>query len=221
MGELLGAITLADFVGKHEGQIAFVIGSGNSCTFFEPTFFDGALTVGVNDGWAQFLPSVTYMVTKYHENAERWVGSERVQGVIVSRGNTGQFDEVMGERDDLLVFDHSPNKVQEFTAEDFPDSGLVVSYSTITSAMHFAATLGASAIVMVGADCGWVDDKSNVGDYFSSLTSDFAQHFDLQNRIVADEIRKRYNIPVMSLSPFVTPNMEGHKFTSPFGSLNA
>ena len=217
----MGAITLADFVGKHDGQVAYVIGSGNSCTFFDSTFFDDALTVGVNDGWAQFLPKVTYMVTKYHEDAERWVGSERVQNVIVSRGNTGQLGQLMRDRDDLVVFEHAANRVQEFTAEDFPDSNLVVSYSTITSAMHFAATLGASAIITVGADCGWIDDKSNVGEHPPGLINDFAKHFDLQNRIVADEIRRRYNIPVMSLSPFVTPNMEGHKFTSPFGALNA
>ena len=211
---------LSDFEGKHEGRLAYVIGSGNSCTFFDPTFFDGELTVGVNDGWAKWLPRVTYMLTKYHADAERWVGSELLEDVIVSRGNTGQFDQVMDERDDLLVFDHAPNRVQEFTAADFPDTGLVVSYSTITSAMHFAATLGASAIIMVGADCGWIDDKSNVGDYPPTFSSDFAQHFDLQNRIVANEIRRRYNIPVMTLLPFVTPNMEGHKFVSPFGALN-
>ena len=211
---------LDDFAGQHQGQVAYVIGSGNSCTFFDSTFFEGALTLGVNDGWAQFLPKVTYMVTKYHEDAERWVGSERVQNVVVCRGNTGQVDELMSDRDDLVVFEHAPNRVQHFTAEDFPDSGLVVSYSTITTAMHFAARLGASAIITVGADCGWIDDKSNVGDYPQSLINDFAQHFDLQNRIVADEIRRRYNIPVMSLLPFVTPNMEGHKFVSPFGALN-
>ena len=220
LGELLGAMKLADFVGKHEGQVAYVIGSGNSCTFFDPIFFDGALTVGVNSGWAQWLPKVSYMITKYHEDAELWVGSERLGTLIVSKGNTGQFDEVMGERDDLIVFEHAPNRVQEFTAADFPEDNLVVSYSTITSAMHFAATLGVSAILTVGADCGWIDDKSNVGDHPPGLIDDFAKHFDLQNRIVADEIRRRYNIPVMSLSPFVTPNMEGHKFISPFGALN-
>jgi hypothetical protein len=58
-------MTLDDFAGQHEGQVAYVIGSGNSCTFFDPTFFEGALTVGVNHGWAQWLPSVTYMMTKY------------------------------------------------------------------------------------------------------------------------------------------------------------
>jgi hypothetical protein len=215
---------LSDFAGEQGGRPAYVLGSGNSCTFFEPSFFDDKLTIGVNSGWAEWLPKVDYMVTKYHALAEQWVGSERLRHLIVSSGDTGQLDRVMGERDDMVVFDHGPNRVQNFTAEDFPDSGLVVSYSTITSAMHFAATLGASAIIMVGADCGWIDDKSNVGDYLPSLqddyVEDYATPFDLQNRIVANEIRRRYDIPVMSLLPFVTPNMEGHKFVSPFGALN-
>lgn len=216
---------LADFAGTHRGRVAYVLGSGNSCTFFDPSFFDDQLTVGVNSGWAEWLPRVDYMLTKYHHLAEEWVGSERLGHLIVSRGDTGQLDHVLGERDGMVVFDHAPNRVQDFTAEDFPDTGLVVSYSTITSAMHFAATMGASAIIMVGADCGWFDDKSNVGNYLPSLeddyVADYATPFDLQNRIVANEIRRRYNIPVMSLLPFVTPNMEGHKFTSPFGGLNA
>ena len=215
---------LSDFAGQHTGSLAYVLGSGNSCTFFDPSFFDDQLTIGVNTGWAEWLPSVDYMVTKYHEIAEKWVGSKRLGHLIVSKGHTGQLDQVMTERHDMLLFDHAPNRVQNFTADDFPDSGLVVSYSTITSAMHFAAILGASAIIMVGADCGWIDDKSNVGDYLPSLgddyVADYATPFDLQNRIVANEIRRRYNIPVMTLLPFVTPNMEGHKFVSPFGALN-
>jgi thiol-disulfide isomerase/thioredoxin len=212
---------LQDFANKHQGEVAYVIGSGNTCTFFDPSFFTDKLTVGVNSGWAQWLPKVQYMLTKYHHMAEEWVGSERIETLLVSKGHTGQLDQVMEKRKDMLVFDHAFNRVQDFTAVDFPDSNLVVSYSSITSAIHFAAILGASAIITVGADCGWIDDKGNVGDYRQSMVDDLAYYFELQNRIIAHEIRTRYNIPVMSLLPFITPNMEGHKFTSPFGALNA
>ena len=211
---------LNDVVNSEAGRIAYVLGSGHSCSFFPPEFFADQLTIGVNHGWAQWLPGVDYMVTKYHWRIQEWGGSERVGRLVVSKGDTGQFDEVIAERDDVLVFDHAQNKVAEFTAEDFPDTGLVVSYSSVTSAMHLAAVLGASAIITVGVDCGWFDDAQNVGDYGPTLRGDFAIHFELQNRIVAREIRKRYNIPVMCLLPFVTPNMEGHKFESPFGALN-
>jgi hypothetical protein len=214
-------MNLEQFAGVEEGRIAYVLGSGNTCSFFDPAFFADQLTVGVNHGWAEWLPHVDYMVTKYHQAADDWVGSERVGQVVVSRGYTGQLEPVMPDRDDMFVFEHAQNRVAEFTAADFPDTGLVVSYSTISSAMHFAAVLGASAIVTVGADCGWLDDKSNVGNYRQSLVDDLAEQFELQNRVIAHEIRQRYKIPVMCLLPFVTPNMEGSKFVSPFGALNA
>jgi len=214
-------VNLDDFAGKHQGEIAYVIGSGNTGAFFEPSFFDNQLTIGVNYGWAEWLPRVTYMLTKYHHLANKWARSDRIQRLIVSRGHTGQLDRIMEDREDLTVFDHKPNRVQDFTAVDFPDTGLVVSYSSISSAIHFAATLGASAIITVGADCGWIDDKGNVGNYKQSLIDELALHFELQNRIIAQEIRQRYSIPVMCLLPFITPNMEGHKFTSPFGAINA
>jgi hypothetical protein len=213
-------VKLDDFVNIEAGRVAYVLGSGRSCSFFSPEFFADELTIGVNHGWAEWLPRVDYMVTKYHWRMKDWAGSERVGRLVVSKGNTGQLDDVIDERNDVLMFDHGQNRVADFTAQDFPETGLVVSYSTITSAMHFAAVLGASAIVTVGADCGWFDDAQNVGGYGPSLRDDFAVHFELQNRIVAKEIRKRYNIPVMCLLPFVTPNMEGHKFVSPFGALN-
>ena len=212
---------LQQLANTEQGRVAYVIGSGNTAAFFDPAFFEDQLTIGVNHGWAEWLPKVDYMLTKYHETAEEWVSSDRVGQLIVSQGHTGQLDKVMAPRKDMLVFNHKPNRVANFTAQDFPDTGLVVSYSTITSAMHLAAVLGASAIVTVGADCGWIDDKSNIGDYRQSLTEDFATAFELQNRIVANEIRTRYNIPVMCLLPFVTPNMEGHRFVSPFGAINA
>jgi hypothetical protein len=212
---------LQQFANTERGRVAYVVGSGNTASYFDPAFFDNQLTVAVNQGWAEWLPKVDYMVTKYHQTAETWVGSERVGCLVVSKGHTGQLDQVMVPREDMLVFEHRKNRVQNFTAKDFPNKGLVVSYSTITSAMHFAALLGASAIVTVGADCGWLDDKSNVGDHPQSITAAFATEFEFQNRVVAHEIRSRYKIPVMSLLPFVTPNMEGHRFVSPFGAINA
>jgi hypothetical protein len=213
---------LSELAGKHEGATAYVLGSGKSVEFYDLQFFSDKLTVGTNDGWSNWLPRVNYMVTKYHSAVENWCKSDRVDWVVVSRGETGQHYDLIPDSDDYVVFEHAPNRVSEFQADDFPDEGLVVSYSTITSAMHLAAVMGARHIVMVGADCGWFDEVSTVdghGDCFA--TPQFPLHFDLQNRIVANELRSRFGCSVSSMLPFVTPNMEGHKFTSPFGALNA
>jgi hypothetical protein len=213
---------LSDLRGKHDGATVYVLGSGKSVEFYDPEFFSDKLIVATNDGWSHWLPTVDYMVTKYHHIAREWEGSDRVGTLVVSKGNTGQLDELIEDREGLVVFEHQKNRVEGFTAKHFPSRGLVVSYSTITSAMHLAAFMGARHIVMVGSDCGWLDETAQVTGHSDSLSDpDFAFHFDMQNRVVADEIRSRFGCSVSSMLPFVTPNMEGHKFVSPFGGLNA
>jgi hypothetical protein len=213
---------LEDLRGKHDGETLYVLGAGKTVEFYDAEFFADKLTVGVNYSWCNWLPSVDYMVTKYHDLVDVWSNDSRVGLLVVSRGHTGQPNSTISDSDQYVVFDHLPNRTIEFTADDFPADGLVVSYSTITSAFHLAAFMGARHIVVVGADCGWLDGVATVGDYPDSLDqSDFAPNFELQNRIVADKLRDIYGCSVSSMLPFVTPNMEGHKFVSPFGSLNA
>jgi hypothetical protein len=212
----------SELAGKHQGETIYVLGSGKSVEFYDPAFFSDKLTVATNDGWSNWLPCVNYMVTKYHSKAQEWSGSDRLDLLVVSRGNTGQNEKIISDSDNFVVFDHAPNRTVNFTENDFPDEGLVVSYSTITSALHLAAIMGARHIVTVGADCGWFDEVSTVEGHEDTFeTPEFPLHFDIQNRIVAHELRKRFGCSVSSMLPFVTPNMEGHKFTSPFGSLNA
>ena len=213
-------MNLDELKNRHVGEIGYVIGSGKALEFFEPDFFADKLTFGTNLGWSLFLPSVDYLVTKYHRIANEWKNSDRVGRVLVSRGNRGEPSPILKNDPDLTIFEHEPNKCERFTADDWPDAGLVVSFSTITSTMHFAAHTGVSAIITLGVDSGWIDGQSNIGDYKPSLPNDLGFHFEKQNRIVAKEIRQRYDIPVMSLLPFVTPNMEGHSFESAFGKIN-
>jgi hypothetical protein len=206
---------------SHAGQTAYVLGSGTTVEFYDPEFFADKLLVATNNSWSNWLPRVDYMVTKYHELAQEYCKSDRVGTVLVSRGHTGQLSKPITDSPHYVVFEHEQNRVENFTAEDFPDTGLVVSFSTITSSMHFAAHLGARHIVMVGSDCGWIDTRASVTGHPSSLFRlDVPKHFDFQNRIVADQLRKRYGCSVSSMLPFVTPNMEGHKYVSPFGRLN-
>jgi hypothetical protein len=212
---------LTDLKDRHKDETIYIIGSGKTVEFYNPEFFSNKRTISVNDGWSHWLPRVDFMVTKYHCGAREWAKSDRIGHLLVSRGDSGQFEETIDDGPDYIVFDHAPNKVVDFSAEDFPDDGLVVSYSTITSAMHLAVLMGAAHIVMVGADCAFLDDHSAIEGHPPTLqTMDFAYHFDIQNRIVANEIRLRFGTSVTSLLPFVTPNMEGHKFISPFGALN-
>ena len=216
---------LRDFEGKHSGQTAFVIGSGKSLDYYDPSFFANKLTIGINAGWAKKLDRVDFLVTKYHDAARQWVDSNRVGVVAVTRGLRGHRYLEQLDDDRMLVVDHNENTVEGWGGE-WPDSGLVATHSSITTGMHLAAVLGVKSIVMVGADCGVFDNETNVAGYYES-DADVARQkylfgsFDRQNKIVANILRERYGVNVVSLLPFVTPNMEGHRFESYAGVLNA
>jgi hypothetical protein len=222
---LFWLMDLQDFAGKHAGETAFVIGSGKSLDFYDASFFADRLTIGINSGWAEKLKRVDYLVTKYHSEARDWVGSDRVGTVVVTRGLRGHRYLESLQDDRMLVVDHNENTVERWDGE-WPETGLVATHSSITTGMHLAAVLGVRSIVMVGADCGTFDDDTNRDGYISEQSEPESawrsrlQSFDRQNRIVANILRKRYGVNVVSLLPFVTPNMEGHRFESYAGGLN-
>jgi hypothetical protein len=222
---LLWLMDLQDFAGKHAGETAFVIGSGKSLDFYDASFFADRLTIGINHGWAEKLDRVDYMVTKYHSGAHDWVGSDRVGVVVVTKHDRGHLYLETLQDNRMLVVDHNDNTMEAWGGE-WPDSGLVATHSSITTGMHLAAVLGVKSIVMVGADCGTFDDETNRDGYGVSRNDNQKQvpwfrGFDRQNVIVANILRERYGINVVSLLPFVTPNMEGHRFESHAGVLNA
>jgi hypothetical protein len=164
------------------------------------------------------------MVTKVSRNAQDWVDSDRVGLVVVTKGLRGHRNLQRLQDDRMLVVDHNENTVERWDGE-WPETGLVATHSSITTGMHLAAVLGVKSIVMVGADCGTFDDETNRDGYGVSRNDNQKQvpwfrGFDRQNVIVANILRERYGINVVSLLPFVTPNMEGHRFESYAGGLN-
>ena len=214
---------LADLKDKHLGETIWVFGSGKTIDYYDPKFFQDKVTIGVNSGWSLKLERVDYMVSKYHEEGYYWVDSKKVGTVVVTRGLRGHRDLQPLENDQMVVVDHNENTVERWDGE-WPESGLVATHSSITTAMHLAAVLGASSIIMVGADCGVLDGEPNLGDYNGVDRKEQFQmfeSFDRQNKKVANILREKYGVAVMSLLPFVTPNMEGHSFVSYAGALNA
>jgi len=76
--------------------------------------------------------------------------------------------------------------------------------------MHLAAWLGASNIVLVGADCGTIDGDGRVKDYPSGHApwALYNQHL----LRMKQWLRENYSVEVYSLNPFVNFNLEGHTF---------
>jgi hypothetical protein len=126
-------------------------------------------------------------------------------------------------------FDHLENKREKIdlsviNVEDNQGSEkLVVSYSTITTAMHLAAYMGAKNIVLVGHDCGLLDGKATFGGYYGDMKADspwnnvseyesWLDQIEGQTLLVRDKIKEIYGCNIVSINPFVNFGLEGHSY---------
>ena len=94
---------------------------------------------------------------------------------------------------------------------------LVVGPTSLHMTMHFAAYLGAAHIVLVGADCGLLDNSSNFAGYAIGDNPFNVWQSTLTG--VADQIRAT-GTSVHSLNPFVNFALEGHSFHGPTVNIN-
>jgi carbonic anhydrase len=94
---------------------------------------------------------------------------------------------------------------------------IVVSYSTITSAIHIAAYMGAANIIIVGHDCGTLDGEVNFPGYGEAIGgSDFYRQFiteiEPQTLTLREKIKEVYGCNLYSLNPFINFGLEGHEY---------
>lgn len=217
-------MNLSDLRGAAAGEDVYVIGSGASLDLIDPAFLDERVTVGVNRIGLTWRP-VSYTVTKYHEVAAEVAVAFPDQPVIAPRYQHGNHDH--GQAGDLpgnvVIFDHLTNPAESFEIDrDWPEDGLVVSWSTITTAMHFAAHLGARTILMLGHDCGALRGREHMARYpaagapgtWSPARDEMAwlEYVQRDSIAVRQRLRERYGARVYSVSPFLGLNRDGEPF---------
>jgi hypothetical protein len=105
-----------------------------------------------------------------------------------------------------------------------PEKGLVVSYSTITTAIHLAAYMGAKTIILVGHDCGTLDGNMNCKNYHTPQTLGIvwknpgqyanwvSQKIEGQTIQLKHMLKEKYGCSIYSLNPFINFNLEGHVY---------
>jgi len=224
-----------EHAGRFAGEDVYVTGSGATLNHLDPAFFTGKRVVSTNHGVMMALDSVDYLVTKYHHHAYEYLLAYPGIPVVVTKHALGNmYREPIDPAAPFIVLEHNDNPGDLFNGTQFPPPGqFVASWSTITTAMHWAAHLGARNIIMVGHDCGVLGGRGRIDRYRdeSALPTDpagemgdiaFWRGFDLQSRIVKDLLLERYEglRNVVSILPFINPNMEGHRWQSAAGVLN-
>lgn len=214
---------IAAFRNRHPGADVYVIGSGASMDYHDPEFFRGRLTIGINEVFRHF--PCLWTVAKELTAAQLAESAAAGAVPVVSRHPYGNLTYPPAAYDiDALwyTFDHETNRHTSIDWSVLNTNRLIVSYSTVTSAIHFAAHMGAKNIFLAGTDAGILDGKINFKRYTPNAPtaeelafySRFLRDMRPQTLQVRDRLRDAYGCRILTLSPFVNLDHEGHKLTT-------
>lgn len=200
----------------HKGEDVWVIAAGPSAGYIAPEFFYNKIAIGVNNVWHRF--ECDYIVRKEATGAlpVTKIGIP----LIMSRHHCGVLDFKQNNFDavgDVYYFEHVNNDLETVDLDVIGSDKIVVSFSTITSALHVAAYMGAENIILVGHDCGWLDGERNLPGYSQPLGGEdhytkFLGRIEPQTQAVRERLQEVYGCRIYSLNPFLNFGLEGHRY---------
>ena len=224
-------IKLETFKNIHKDKDIYVIGSGKSVDYIDNSFFDNKITIGINQVFKKL--KTNYLVRKETQLIKKTMENISQDTIVfVSRGSCGSnnwtnrdyITKNLKHCKNIVLYNHTYNN-QTLRLKTLPKEDLlIVSYSTITTGIHLAAYMGAKNIILVGHDCGTLDGQCNFSGYHTDKTYNIAWNNGKKGyikwlpKIEQDTIhlkkllKKEYNCNVHSLNPFVSFNLENHKF---------
>ena len=207
--------SITELRGKHAGEDIWVLAAGPSAEYVEPEFFNGKVLVGVNRVWVKFDPD--YVVIKEGQV----VTQAALAGwpIIASKYHCGANNYALNEAPgEVYIFEHEHNHLEKVDLDVIGTDKIVVSYSTITSALHVAAYMGAANIILVGHDCGFLDGQRNFEDYPEPIATtpgfyeQFLEKIEPQTLAVKQRLWEVYGCRTYSLNPFINFGLEGHTY---------
>jgi len=208
----------------HLGDDIYVIGAGASLNFINPSFFENKITIGVNQVFKKI--NCTYLVRKEKSKLEESLKTN--SKVIISEWDSGDINKGKQLRNingndipNLYYFEHQENQHRIIDFSILDSDKIIVSYSSIISALHVAAYMGAKNIILVSHDCGVLDNKFVVDGYYDSINDTPWTNWDAYKKwlgvIEAQTLKtkqvlsKKFGCNIYSLNPFINFNLEGHK----------
>ena len=219
-----------ELINKHKDNDIYIICSGKSLDFIDNSFFDNKITIGVNQTYKKF--ETTYLIRKDSTVLDEAINFSKNTIHIISNSKNGNLknnynkdiiNSKYKDKNNIYIFNHFQNR-HDLLEKDIPEENdkLVVSYSTITSAIHFAQKLGAKNIIIVGHDCGLINGEENFKGYHTEKTiaqknkNEYIKWLgEIENHTITLKkyLYKKYGINTCSLNPFINLNLEGNIFT--------
>lgn len=207
---------LEEIEGLHDGETLWVLGSGPSLNFIDGEFFDDKVTVSTNFSARALGIHPHYAFTHYHENAADLLSDSSC--VVTIEQDTLSYQAWQGEQPHQLVlaptqYEQPPGSTWNPLTSHKPGLGQIAyGSSSLHGAMHLAAILGASFIVLVGADCGRIDGADRVNNYQVQNGHTLWSLYDRHHLLMKQYLEQEYPVKVHSLNPFINLNLEGHRF---------
>lgn len=198
------------------GNDIYVVASGPTAGFVAPEFLLNKISIGINEVYERFQ-ALTYLVRKDGPGAQAAYAS----GIplIMSRHNMGMHNQGYNQVQDgdYYIFDHANNGKTEIYLDVIGTDTIVVSLSTVTSALHLAAYMGAANIILIGADCGYIDGQLNMSGYHEPSMNRprykrLLSRIEAQTSAVRDRLKLVYGCNVYSLTPWINLGLEGHTY---------
>lgn len=213
---------IKDLKDTHVSKDIWVIGSGPSMNYVNPSFFDNKITIGVNRV-SKWFPC-NYIVAKDPKGFEDIKNNLNNSDLILSKHQYGTLTNRLNSVDyKHYIFDHFPKPNQNPMVQliERASDKIIVSWSTITSAIHIAAYMGAKNIIICGHDCGTIDGKSTIDGYYDNIQSEQGSDAGYINWLKqisghTEQLKKKlkevYDCNIHSLNPFINFKLEGNKY---------
>jgi hypothetical protein len=211
----------------HLGEDVYVLGSGATLDYVDPYFFDGKITVSTNlvGALLGIRGTTAYTHSHYHVNALEVAEKHPESIVVAPMGDRGYAGKPKHFPMNVVYYEHVATGQEFDVNRSWHESGLIVGSSSIHGSIHLAAHMGARNIILVGADCGYLDGKTNHSKYMNEfggtqsgdLLNDTAHHlarWDKDLRMVKEKMIEVYGVRMYSLNPFVNLRLEDHVFTT-------
>lgn len=216
---------IKDLKNINYGNDVYIIGSGPSLDYINPNFFDNKITIGVNQVYKKI--QCDYIVRKEASHINQSIASGAT--VICSLWDSGDITKGKRKKNtdfhpnlDFYVFEHLENRHKSIDYSILGTDKIIVSYSTITSAIHVAAYMGAKNIIIIGHDCGTLNNRHVIDGYYDDISEtpwknwneyvNWLSEIEAQTIEVKDRLSKYYGCNILSLNPFINYNLEGNKF---------
>jgi hypothetical protein len=200
----------------------YVLGSGPTGDYIQPRFFDGKIVIATNlvaERRGLYDTDAT-VITHSHYHSDIYPLADKYPNhtFYAPRGDQGFAGKPERLLPNIHFYPHPPTKFDFRVEESMQGGGFIVGSSSIHGSMHIAAYMGATTIILVGADCGMLDGRANMAGYDSgNLVNDdprmWLDRWEQHLRMVKAWLQDNYDVSIHSLNPFLNFNLEGHEWS--------